>query len=123
MDWHNQTLTPNPDAIYFMCFFDTKESGPIVFEIPPGDATASLTGNIVTAWQTALEDVGLFGVDKGAGGKFAILPPGYKGKLPEGDTALPSDTWSGYALLRSSLKSHADADVAAAITTTARPMR
>jgi hypothetical protein len=115
MDWHNQTLTPNPDAIYFMSFFNTKDVGPIVFDIPPGDATASLTGNIVTIWQTALEDVGLLGLDKGAGGKFVVLPPNYKDKLPDGYMALPSDTYSGYALLRSNLKSHGDADVANSI--------
>ena len=28
VDWHNQTLTPNPDAIYFMIFFNTKDAGP-----------------------------------------------------------------------------------------------
>ena len=115
LDWRNQTLTPNPDAIYFMVFFDTGDVGPIVIEVPPGDARASLTGNIVTVWQSALEDVGLNGVDKGAGGKFVILPPGYKDKVPDGFTALPSDTDSGYALLRSNLKSHGDADVAASV--------
>ena len=35
LDWHNQTLTPNPDAIYFMAFFNTKDAGPIVVEVPP----------------------------------------------------------------------------------------
>ncbi|MGY3614513.1 hypothetical protein ACVJGD_000709 [Bradyrhizobium sp. USDA 10063] len=74
LDWHNQTLTPNPDAIYFMAFFNTKDVGPIVIEIPPGDANGSLNGNIVTMWQTSLEDVGLLGLDKGAGGRFVILP-------------------------------------------------
>src|SRR5277367_1471626 len=29
LDWKNQTLTPNPDVIYFMAFFDTK-AGPVV---------------------------------------------------------------------------------------------
>ncbi len=115
LDWHNQTLTPNPDAIYFMAFYDTETSGPIVFEIPPGTAEASLNGNIVTVWQTALEDVGLFGIDKGAGGKFVILPPGYNGRLPEGYVPLQSDTYGGYALLRSNLKSHDVSDVDASI--------
>jgi len=110
LDWHNQTLTPNPDAIYMIAFFDTKEE-PVVLEIPPGSAEASLNGNVVTVWQTALEDVGLLGIDRGAGGKFVILPPGHKGGAPEGFIALPSDTFAGYALLRSNLKSHADADV------------
>jgi hypothetical protein len=115
LDSRNQTLTPNPDAIYFMAFFNTKDVGPVVIDVPPGDANGSLNGNIVTVWQTALEDVGLLGLDKGAGGKFVVVPPGYTGKLPDGYTALPSDTYSGYALLRSNLKSHGDADVAASI--------
>jgi hypothetical protein len=115
LDWRNQTLTPNPDAIYFMAFFNTKTVGPLVYDIPAGDDHASLTGNIVTVWQTALEDVGLFGLDRGAGGKFVVLPPGYTEKIPDGYTPLPSDTYSGYALLRSNLKSHGDADVAASI--------
>ena len=37
VDWHNQTLTPNPDAIYFMVFFNTKDIGPLVIEVPPAD--------------------------------------------------------------------------------------
>ena len=115
LDYRNQTLTPNPDTLYFMAFFNTKDVGPIVLEVPPGDANGSLNGNIVTVWQTSLEDVGLLGVDKGAGGKFVILPPGYKDKVPDGYTALSSDTDSGYALVRSNLKSHSDADVAASI--------
>ena len=27
LDWHNQTLTPNPDTLYFMAFFNTKDVG------------------------------------------------------------------------------------------------
>jgi len=115
LDYHNQTLTPNPDTLYFMAFFNTKDVGPIVLEVPPGDANGSLNGNIVTVWQTSLEDVGLLGIDKGAGGKFVILPPGYKDKVPDGYTVLPADTYSGYALVRSNLKSHSDADVASSI--------
>jgi hypothetical protein len=36
-DWKNQTLTPNPDVIYLMPFFNTKDVGPMVLEIPPAD--------------------------------------------------------------------------------------
>src|SRR5262245_10898834 len=115
LGYHNQTLTPNPDTLYFMAFFNTKDVGPIVLEVPPGDANGSLNGNIVTVWQTSLEDVGLLGLDKGAGGKFVILPPDYKGTIPDGYTALRSDTYGGYALVRSNLKSHGDADVAGSI--------
>jgi hypothetical protein len=98
LDWMNQTLTPNPDTLYFMACFDTSD-GPIVIEIPPAEG-GSLNGNIVTAWQMPLEDVGLLGADKGAGGKFAVLPPGYTGSVPDGITPVRSDTIGGYALIR-----------------------
>ena len=67
------------------------------------------------AWQAALEDVGPAGVDKGKGGKYLILPPGYKEKAPDGYIALPSMTYQGYALLRSNLESGSDADIAKAV--------
>jgi hypothetical protein len=97
-----------------MAFFNTKD-GPIVLDLPPGDANGSFNGNIVTVWQMPLEDAGLLGADKGAGGKYLILPPGYKEKAPDGYIALRSDTFGGYALIRSNLKSHSDADVAKSI--------
>jgi hypothetical protein len=110
LDAKNQTLTPNPDALYFMAFYDTK-TGPVVLDLPPGDADGSFNGNIVTVWQMPLEDAGLLGADKGKGGKYLVLPPGYKEQVPEGYIALRSDTFGGYMLLRSNLKSHSDGDV------------
>jgi hypothetical protein len=114
LDWKNQTLTPNPDALYFMAFFNTKD-GPIVLDLPPGDKNGSFNGNIVTVWQMPLEDAGLLGYDKGAGGKYLILPPGYAGQKPAGYIPLQSDTFGGYALIRANLKSHSEADVAKSI--------
>jgi hypothetical protein len=114
LDSRNQTLTPNPDALYFITFFDTKD-GPVVLDLPPGDNNGSFNGNIVTVWQMPLEDAGLLGVDKGKGGKFLVLPPGYNGTVPQGYYTLRSDTFGGYMLLRSNLKSHNDTDVQAAI--------
>jgi hypothetical protein len=111
LDWHNQTLTPNPDTLYFMGFYDTRASGPMVVEIPPASDDGSLNGNFVTLWQTSLEDAGLLGVDKGKGVKFVITPPGYNAKVPDGFAPLPSDTYAGYFLLRSNLKSHSEVDV------------
>ena len=113
-DWKIQTLTPNPDAIYLTPFINTKDVGPMVLEIPPADE-GSITGTVMDAWQCPLEDVGPEGVDKGKGGTYVILPPNYKGQLPEGYIAMPSDTYQGYALLRSIPKSGGDADVARAV--------
>ncbi len=113
-DWKNQTLTPNPDAIYLMAFIDTQEVGPMVLEIPPAEG-GSITGSIDDAWQTAIEDVGPAGVDKGKGGKYLILPPGYDEEVPEGYVACPSATYQSYALLRSILSSGSAEDVAKAV--------
>ena len=113
-DWKNQMLTPNPDTIYFMPFFSTKDVGPVVLEIPPAD-DGSITGTIMDCWQMALEDVGPAGVDKGKGGKYLITPPDYKDKALDGYIHLPSQTYQGYALLRSILKSRDDADIAKAV--------
>lgn len=114
LDWKNQTLTPNPDTLYFMAFFDTRD-GPVVLDVPAATGDSSLNGNIVTVWQMPLEDVGRLGVDKGAGGRFVVLPPGFDATVPEGFTPLQSDTYGGYALVRSNLKSHSPEDVAAAV--------
>lgn len=114
LDWKNQTLTPNPDAIYLMPFFDTAQAGPMVIEIPPAD-DGSITGSIMDCWQTPLQDVGPAGVDQGKGGKYLILPPGHSGTVPGDYIPLRSQTYQGYALLRSILRSGSDADFARAV--------
>jgi hypothetical protein len=114
LNWKDQTLTPNPDTIYFTPYYDTKD-GPVVLEIPPAEEGASITGSVDDGWQNALEDVGPAGVDKGKGGKYLILPPGYKDKVPAGYIAMPSDTYRGFAILRSNLKSGSDADIEKAV--------
>ncbi len=115
LDGQNQTLTPNPDTIYLNPFYDTQSAGPMVLEIPPAEAGASITGSIDDCWQNALEDVGPAGADKGAGGRYLILPPDYVDAVPAGYIAVPSDTYQGFVILRSNVKSGSDADVAAAV--------
>jgi hypothetical protein len=110
----NQTLTPNPDTIYLNPFYDTT-AGPMVLEIPPAEPDHVIVGSIDDAWQAALEDVGPAGLDKGKGGKYLIIPPGYKDTPPEGFFALPSDTYRGFIVLRSNFKSRTDADIKAAV--------
>src|SRR5262245_10208405 len=110
----NQTLTPNPDTIYLNPFYDTR-NGPVVVEIPPADAEHVIVGSFDVAWQNALADVGPAGADKGQGGKYLILPPGYEGTPPDGYIVLQSETYRGFAILRSNFKSRSDADIRAAV--------
>jgi hypothetical protein len=110
VNWKNQTLTPNPDSIYFMTFINTRAVGPLVIDIPPAEG-GSLAVNIVTTWQMPLEDAGPDGADQGKGGKYLVLPPDYKDTPPTGYIVLHSDTYGGFALMRSNLASHSDADI------------
>ena len=113
-DWKNQTLTPNPDAIYFMTFFNTKDAGPVVIEVPPADG-GSLAANIDDVWQAALEDAGPEGADQGKGGKYLILPPDYGSNPPAGYFVLPSQTYGGFALFRSNLQGRTETDFAKSV--------
>jgi hypothetical protein len=97
-----------------MAFYNTKD-GPIILEIPPAGDDGSINANIVTTWQMPLADGGPYGTDKGQGGKYLLLPPHYSGEVPEGYIRLQSDTYGGYALIRSNLKSHGEADVAKSV--------
>ncbi|MEZ0129423.1 DUF1254 domain-containing protein [Flavobacterium sp. LBUM151] len=110
----NQTLTPNPDVIYINPFYDTRE-GPVVLEIPAVEGVSSLTGSLDDGWQTAIEDIGPAGVDKGKGGRYLILPPNYKDAVPFGYIPMPSATYTGYAILRSNLTDGSANDVKRAV--------
>lgn len=114
LDWKCQTLTPNSDVIYIKPFFDTREVGPIVVEVPPAD-DGVINGTLMDAWQSPLEDVGPAGLDAGAGGRYLLLPPGYDGAVPSGYYVFRPATFSGYGLFRSILRSGSAADLAKAV--------
>lgn len=114
LDWRCQTLTPNSDVIYLKPFFDTREVGPIVVEVPPAD-DGVINGTLMDAWQTPLEDVGPAGLDGGAGGRYLLLPPGYDAPTPPGYFVFRLPTYSGYGLFRSILRSGSPADLAKAV--------
>lgn len=79
-------LTPNITTLYAFSFWDLARQGPLVVEVPAG-LTA---GGVLDIWQQPISDMGQTGPDKGAGGKYLILPPGMA------DPAAP-----GYRIVRS----------------------
>ncbi len=99
-DGKTQLLTPNTDALYIVPFFNTRQAGPMVLDIPPAD-DGTIVGSIMDCWQIPLDDVGPAGTDQGQGGRYLILPPGYDEGIPDGYITLPSVNYTGYALLRS----------------------
>ena len=78
MDAKSLFLTANADTIYYMAVVDLSK-GPMVVEQPPRGL-----GTINDMWFSWIVDVGLPGPDRGEGGKYLLVPPGYAGPLPDG---------------------------------------
>jgi hypothetical protein len=78
MDAKSLFLTANADTIYFFVNLDATK-GPMVVETPP--LTLGVVDDMWFQWVT---DFGLPGPDRGEGGKYLFVPPGYKGDLPGG---------------------------------------
>jgi len=74
--------------------------GPLVVEVPAANDKVGYFGTIVDAWDVPLIDVGTTGHDKGAGGKYLILPPGYDGEVPSGYFVGRSKTWKVVSFIR-----------------------
>lgn len=96
MDSRSLFLTPNSDTVYSMMWLDLKDD-PLVIETPP-----NVLGIIDDHWFNYVGDVGNAGPDKGQGGKFLLLPPGYTGDVPDGLFVFRSTTfgniffWRGF---------------------------
>ena len=78
MDAKSLFLTANADTVYFIGTLDLSK-GPTVLQTPP-----KALGTLDDAWWRWVIDFGVPGPDRGEGGKYLILPPGYDGPVPEG---------------------------------------
>ncbi|MCK4839591.1 MAG: DUF1254 domain-containing protein, partial [Desulfobulbaceae bacterium] len=78
MDSKSLFLTANADTVYYMSFLDLS-NGPLIFEAPP-----QALGVIDDMWFNWVTDFGLPGAERGEGGKYLLVGPGYDGPLPEG---------------------------------------
>ena len=76
-------ITPNQTTPYTGAVSDLRK-GPTVLEVPAKTQKVILYGQVVDAWQSTIAGVGPVGEDKGAGGKYLFVPPGYSGPIPEG---------------------------------------
>lgn len=79
MDSNPLFLTGNTDTVYCMGILDLEADGPTVVEVPPGSGP----GTVNDAYFRFIVDMGFPGPDKGKGGKYLIVPAGYKGALPK----------------------------------------
>jgi hypothetical protein len=78
MDAKSLFLTANADTVYYMAVVNLSQ-GPMVVEQPPLGL-----GTINDMWFSWIIDIGFPGPDRGEGGKYLLVPPGYDGPPPEG---------------------------------------
>ena len=90
-------LTFNDNTVYSWGWLNLKD-GPLVVEVPP-----KVLGGVNDIWFRWVIDVGITGPDKGQGGQYLFLPPGYKGQVPEGYHVVHSPTYNLWIPWRSFL--------------------
>ncbi len=93
MDASSLFLTANADTVYFISNINLS-NGPMVVETPP-DAL----GIFDDLWFRWVIDFGLPGPDRGQGGKYLLIPPGYKGPMPQEGYFIGRPSTTAVALL------------------------
>ncbi len=94
MDSKSLFLTPNTESIYCGTWLDLKD-GPIVVESPP-----NTLGIVNDFWFRYVADLGNAGPDKGKGGKYLFVGPGYEGDIPDGYFVFHSPTYGNILIWR-----------------------
>jgi len=94
MDSKSLFLTPNTESIYTGTWLDLK-NGPIVVESPP-----NTLGMVNDFWFRYVADLGNAGPDRGKGGKYLFVGPGYEGKIPDGYFVFHSPTYGNFLIWR-----------------------
>jgi len=98
LDSRTLLLASNTETVYLTVWGDTKD-GPLVLELP-----SKVLGFIDDFWGRYVDDLGNAGPDKGNGGKYLLLPPGYTGTVPEGYFVVRARTYGNFIWLRGFLE-------------------
>lgn len=95
MDSKSLLLTGNTSTMYAVGFMDLLKDGPTVIDLPPG--MLGILDDMAFKYMT---DLGVAGPDKGKGGKYLVLPPGYQGDVPDGYFVVRSKTSGLWVFMR-----------------------
>ena len=88
-------LTGNTETAYGVNFLDLKTDGPTVVDVPPNSL-----GFVDDFWFGFVADLGNAGPDRGQGGRYLFLPPGWDGEVPDGYFVYRSPTYANWFLIR-----------------------
>lgn len=87
-------LTANATTPYTWIWINLHD-GPLVVEVPP-----NTLGMIDDFWFRYVTDIGIVGPDRGKGGKYLLVPPGYKGEVPGGHMVVRVPTFESILVWR-----------------------
>ena len=110
MDSRSLFLTPNTESVYMMMWMELGD-GPMVLETPP-----NVLGIVDDAWFHYVTDFGNAGPDRGQGGKYLFLPPGYDGPVPSGYNTFQTETFGHWVIWRGFVDENGDPAPAVAMT-------
>ncbi|WP_353199531.1 DUF1254 domain-containing protein [Sandarakinorhabdus sp.] len=91
-----EITTPNNDTLYGSAWLDLSQ-GPVFFTIPPLARYHSASLMSITSDVNALLGTRTVGA---AGGRYAIVGPGWRGELPAGVEKVPSQSNDAWLLVR-----------------------
>jgi hypothetical protein len=94
MDSKSLWLTPNTVSVYMASWMELGDE-PMVIETPP-----NVLGFVNDAWFQYVVDFGNAGPDRGKGGKFLFVPPGYTGEIPDGYHVAHTNTLGNWVVWR-----------------------
>ena len=114
LDARGLLLTGNSTVIYILAHLDLSQ-GPVVVKVGPGNL-----GLVDDAFFRYVTDIGVMGQDRGQGGHYLFLPPGYEGDVPEGYFVYRVKTYHNWLVSRAFVQ---DGDFDATVTTITDNMR
>jgi hypothetical protein len=88
-------LTPNTETTYGSLFLDLKANGPMVIEPPKASLCV-----VDDFWFRYVTDMGIAGEDRGEGGRYHFVPPGWDGDAPDGYFVRHCPTFTNWVVLR-----------------------
>jgi len=95
-------LIYNTSTSYCYSWLDLRD-GPVVLEVP-----ANVYGGIDDTWCRWVVDVGQTGPDRGEGGKYVLVPPGYDEDIPDEYRVVRPRTYGNWLAYRGFRDEHGD---------------
>lgn len=95
-------LVYNTSTSYCYTWIDLRD-GPLIVEVPP-----KVYGAVDDHWCRWVVNLGQTGPDKGQGGRYLFLPPGYDGDVPDGYFVVRPRTYGNWLAFRGFRDEHGD---------------